>query len=100
MIRGHPAPHMGARVQVVEQPGAGIDPPDLQGREEAHHVRRQHARPLTAGAVVVLAPDHRRPQGLFGGVIVEGDLRVLDELGQTGPVGQHQSVESARCLVQ
>jgi hypothetical protein len=56
--------------------GGGGDGPDVGG---------QVGGPLGAGAVEVLAADHRGAQGALGGVVVQRQLRQVPVTGQPVP---------------
>jgi hypothetical protein len=68
--------------------------------EHAKHHRGEVRTPDTAGAIIVLAANDRRPQRSFSTVIVHGDVWTRQEDGETGPVVVEALKNRALCLVE
>src|SRR5439155_7123207 len=79
----------GACLQVAGQQSEGLDVVPGGGGGDGPDVGGQVGGPFGAGAVEVLAADHRGPQRSFRGVVVQRQLRQVLVPGQPVPfVGQ------------
>src|SRR6266481_2655098 len=67
----------GACLQVAGQQGEGLDAVPGGGGGDGPDVGGQVGGPLSAGAVEVLAADHRGPQRSFRAVVIQWQLRQL-----------------------
>ena len=79
---GAAPPIAGAFVQVAGQQAEGLDVVPGGGGGDGPDVGGQVGGPFGAGAVEVLAADHRGPQRSFRGVVIQRQLRQLLVPGQ------------------
>ena len=78
---------LGTGEQKGVHPMVHVDPPVHQGLQHREHRGHQVSAPLTARAMVSVAPQYAFAHAPLAGVVVHRDFGMGDKDGQSGPVG-------------